>query len=245
MSIGPELISASAPTLSASCIVQSSAMIPVMDLIPSLRTYEVIEPSEIRGLVFDDPDSTRVHPREMTVALQAFGVKYELQLERVDDLFGAEYGHYSWDVDAARVVPPANHHDDDDDDARRSIRRDHCHYRGVVRSAVPVGADVGDASLDRRSFHEAFAPTHTRVRASLCDGITARIVADNVVIHLEPAHRHVAGYPMRSDDPKTSPVVAYRDEDVREDAPRGMTRYAPRPRMTTVELDVDLSLIHI
>ena len=236
MSIGPELISASAPTLSASCIVQSSAMIPVMDLIPSLRTYEVIEPSEIRGLVFDDPDSTRVHPREMTVALQAFGVKYELQLERVDDLFGAEYGHYSWDVDAARVVPPANH-DDDDDDARRSIRRDHCHYRGIVRSAVPVGADVGDASLDRRSFHEAFAPTHTRVRASLCDGITARIVADDVVIHLEPAHRHVAGYPMRSDDPKTSPVVAYRDADVRDDAPRGMTRYAPRPRMTTVELD--------
>ena len=238
MSIGPELISASAPTLSASCIVQSSAMIPVMDLIPSLRTYEVIEPSEIRGLVFDGPDSTRVHPREMTVALQAFGVKYEIQLERVDDLFGAEYGHYSWDVDAARVVPPANH-DDDDDDARRSIRRDHCHYRGVVRSAVPVGADVGDASLDRRSFHEAFTPTHTRVRASLCDGITARIVADDVVIHLEPAHRHAAGYPMRSDDPKTSPVVAYRDEDVREDAPRGMTRYAPRPRMTTVELDVD------
>ena len=212
-------------------------MIPVMDLIPSLRTYEVIEPSEIRGLVFDDPDSTRVHPKEMTVALQAFGVKYELQLERVDDLFGAEYGHYSWDVDAARVVPPANHDDDDDDDARRSIRRDHCHYRGVVRSAVPVGADVGDASLDRRSFHEAFAPTHTRVRASLCDGITARIVADDVVIHLEPAHRHVAGYPMRSDDPKTSPVVAYRDADVRDDAPRGMTRYAPRPRMTTVELD--------
>jgi len=238
MSIGPELISASAPTLSASCIVQSSAMIPVMDLIPSLRTYEVIEPSEIRGLVFDGPDSTRVHPREMTVALQAFGVKYEIQLERVDGLFGAEYGHYSWDVDAARVIPPANHDDDDDDDGR-SIRRDHCHYRGVVRSAVPVGADVGDASLDRRSFHEAFTPTHTRVRASLCDGITARIVADDVVIHLEPAHRHVAGYPMRSDDPKTSPVVAYRDEDVREDAPRGMTRYAPRPRMTTVELDVD------
>ena len=79
-------------------------MIPVMDLIPSLRTYEVIEPSEIRGLVFDGPDSTRVHPREITVALQAFGVKYELQLERVDDLFGAEYGHYSWDVDAARVT---------------------------------------------------------------------------------------------------------------------------------------------
>ena len=210
-------------------------MIPVMDLIPSLRTYEVIEPSEIRGLVFDGPDSTRVHPREMTVALQAFGVKYELQLERVDDLFGAEYGHYSWDVDAARVVPPANHHDDDD--ARRSIRRDHCHYRGVVRLAVPVGADVGDASLDRRSFHEAFVPTHTRVRASLCDGITARIVADDVVIHLEPAHRHIAGYPMRPEDPKTSPMVAYRDADVREDAPRGTPRYAPRPRMTTVELD--------
>ena len=39
---------------------------------------------------------------------------------------------------------------------------------------------------------------------------------------------------MRLDDPKTlKPVVAYRDADVRDDAPRGMTR-APRPRMTTV-----------
>mgnify|MGYP002832029817 CR=1 FL=1 len=67
--------------------------------------------------------------------------------------------------------------------------------------------------------------------------VRARIVADDVVIHLEPAHRHIAGYPMRPEDPKTSPVVAYRDADVREDAPRGTPRYAPRPRMTTVELD--------
>ena len=35
-------------------------MVPVMELITSLRTYEVIEPSDIRGLVFDGPAS-QVH----------------------------------------------------------------------------------------------------------------------------------------------------------------------------------------
>ena len=76
------------------CIVQSSAMVPVMELITSLRTYEVIEPSDIRGLVFDGPAS-QVHPRELTVSVTAFGVTYTIELERVDDLFSTTYGHYS------------------------------------------------------------------------------------------------------------------------------------------------------
>ena len=108
-------------------------MVPVMELITSLRTYEVIEPSDIRGLVFDGPAS-QVHPRELTVSVTAFGVTYTIELERVDDLFSTTYGHYSWDVDAERVIPP--------DEGERNPRGDHCHYR-VVRTAVPVGADVG------------------------------------------------------------------------------------------------------
>lgn len=199
-------------------------MVPVMELITSLRTYEVIEPSDIRGLVFDGPAS-QVHPRELTVSVTAFGVTYTIELERVDDLFSTTYGHYSWDVDAERVIPP--------DEGERNPRGDHCHYRGVVRTAVPVGADVG--GLDRRSFQEAFTPTHTRVRASLCDGMSARIVADDAVIHLEPAHRHLEGYAVHATDAKLSAIVAYRDGDVRDDAPRGHTRYVTRPEMVEVD----------
>ena len=195
-----------------------------MELITSLRTYEVIEPSDIRGLVFDGPAS-QVHPRELTVSVTAFGVTYTIELERVDDLFSTTYGHYSWDVDAERVIPP--------DEGERNPRGDHCHYRGVVRTAVPVGADVG--GLDRRSFQEAFTPTHTRVRASLCDGMSARIVADDAVIHLEPAHRHLEGYAVHATDAKLSAIVAYRDGDVRDDAPRGHTRYVTRPEMVEVD----------
>ena len=96
------------------------------------------------------------HPRSLSFVLDAFGERFDIELERHDDLFDPDY--------VASVVQPDGTLVDSPSAGRGHAAGDHCHYRGRV----------------------ANAEGWSTVAVSTCDGVKGHVMTDGHRISLVP-----------------------------------------------------------
>ena len=97
------------------------------------------------------------HPRSLSFVLDAFGERFDIELERHDDLFDPDYVASVVQSDGTLVDSPSA--------GRGHAAGDHCHYRGRV----------------------ANAEGWSTVAVSTCDGVKGHVMTDEHRISLVPA----------------------------------------------------------
>ena len=143
----------------------------------SLKSYELVAPTGItRGS--SSSETSEPFPESIAFTLSAFGEDFDVELERHDALFHADYREWTRESDGSKT----------ETGSRPGLS--HCHYRGRARS-------VG-------SGRRAPATASSAVAVSVCDGVRGHIITRDRAIQLEPAHAHLHGH--ERDDAGGCPV---------------------------------------
>ena len=167
----------------------------------SLKSYELVAPTGItRGS--SSSETSEPFPESIAFTLSAFGEDFDVELERHDALFHADYREWTRESDGSKT----------ETGSRPGLS--HCHYRGRARS-------VG-------SGRRAPATASSAVAVSVCDGVRGHIITRDRAIQLEPAHAHLHGHERDdAEDVLSSKLIAFRAEDRAESRPADRSR---RPR---------------
>ena len=168
-------------------------------LVGSLKSYELVAPTGItRGS--SSSGTSEPFPESIAFTLRAFGEDFDVELERHDALFHADYREWTRESDGSKTETGSH------------PGRSHCHYRGRVRS--PAGSDP-----------RAPATSSSAVAVSVCDGVRGHIITRDRAIQLEPAHAHLHGHEREdAEDVLSSKLIAFRAEDRAESNPADRSR---------------------